>query len=199
MAKVLVLFAHPALHHSRVNRQLADVARAETDVTFVDLYANYPRLKINTDAEQAALLEHDVVVMQFPFYWYSTPAILKEWQDLVLEFGWAYGPGGDKLHGKKLVPVVSLGGAEDAYHPTGRNKFELRELLAPLEATANLCGMTFVPPLALFSAHQSVDDGRDTAHLDHYHRLLTALRDDRFEMPTTSTIDPTTLPATKGA
>jgi glutathione-regulated potassium-efflux system ancillary protein KefG len=33
-------------------------------------------------------------------YWYSTPAILKEWQDLVLEHVFAYGHEGTKLHGK---------------------------------------------------------------------------------------------------
>ena len=51
-------------------------------VTFVDLYAEYPRFEIDVDREQARLLAHDVIVFQNPLFWYSTPAILKEWQDL---------------------------------------------------------------------------------------------------------------------
>ena len=39
---------------------------------------------------------HDVVIFQFPLFWYSTPPILKQWQDIVLEYGWAYGEGGTK-------------------------------------------------------------------------------------------------------
>ena len=73
------------------------------------------------------------MVLQFPIYWYSSPSILKEWQDLVLEFGWAYGPGGTHLHGKKLVLAVTLGGARDAYGPDGQNFFDLRTLLAPFD------------------------------------------------------------------
>ena len=199
MANVLVLFAHPAQQQSRINRALADVARQTEGITFVDLYAKYPRFKIDIDAEQDQLLAHDVLVLQFPVYWYSTPSILKEWQDLVLEFGWAYGPGGDKLTGKRMMPVVTLGGAQEAYGEGGRNQFELRTLLSPLEATANLCGMTFLPPLALFSAHQARDDGRQTGHADDYRRLLTALREDRFDAQDAPLTDPATLPQLQGA
>ena len=56
-----------------------------------DLYEAYPDFLIDVEAEQALLLEHDVIVFQHPVYWYSSPAILKEWQDLVLEHGFAYG------------------------------------------------------------------------------------------------------------
>ena len=150
LARVLVLFAHPAQHNSHMNRQLATVARRVEGVTLVDLYAEYPRFKIDIDKEQTRLLAHDVLVLQFPIYWYSTPSILKEWQDLVLEFGWAYGPGGTSLKGKKMITAVTLGGAETTYQSKGRNKFDLRTLLTPLEATANTCGMEFLPPLALF-------------------------------------------------
>ena len=91
--RVLVLFAHPALERSRVNRHLVEVARAVPGVKVHDLYEVYPAFNINAKREQQLLLEHDVIVFQHPFYWYSTPAILKEWQDIVLEHGWAYGAG----------------------------------------------------------------------------------------------------------
>ena len=86
---VLVLVAHPAMRRSRVNRRLTEAARGLDGVMVNDLYQRYPDFDIDVAREQQLLESHDVVVMQHPFYWYSTPAILKEWQDLVLEHGWA--------------------------------------------------------------------------------------------------------------
>jgi putative NADPH-quinone reductase len=180
MARVLVLFVHPGQRHSRVNVAMAKVAKSVDRVTFVDLYADYPTFNIDIDFEQARLQAHDVIVFQFPIYWYSTPALLKEWQDLVLEYGFAYGHDGDKLKGKIFLPVVTAGGPQDAYGATGRNHFSLRTLLSPLEQTANLCQMRYIPPLVLFSAHDSKDDGRAEHHLSVYRALLESLRDDRF-------------------
>lgn len=184
--RVLVLFAHPGQQHSVINRDLALAAQNVTDVTVVDLYHRYPQFRIDIDREQEQLLDHDAVVLQFPIYWYSTPALLKEWQDLVLEFGFAYGPGGDKLKDKLFFPVVTAGGPEDAYQAGGRNNYSLRRLLAPLEQTATLCRMRYVPPLALFSAHGAREDKRGEAHSLAYQDLLEALRDDRFDVEAAS-------------
>ena len=92
--RVLILFAHPAPERSEVNAPLFEASRGREGVTLVDLYAEYPDYRIDIDREQQRLVDHDVVVFMFPLYWYSTPAILKEWQDLVLEHGWAYGSTG---------------------------------------------------------------------------------------------------------
>src|SRR5687767_2412995 len=87
MRRVLVLFAHPVLERSRVNRRLVDALRDVENVTVHDLYEAYPTMAINVAREQALLLDNDVIIFQHPFYWYSVPSILKEWQDLVLEHG----------------------------------------------------------------------------------------------------------------
>ena len=84
MKRILILFAHPALRRSRVNRVMVSDLGSLDGVTVRDLYQLYPDLDIDIDAEQAALVEHDVIVFQRPFYWYSTRAILKEWQGLSL-------------------------------------------------------------------------------------------------------------------
>lgn len=108
--KVLVLFAHPSQRRSEVNMPLFKAAKLVEGVTAVDLYGEYPDYHIDIDREQKRLLEHDVVVFQYPLYWYSTPSILKEWQDLVLEYGFAYGSSGTALHGKYLcVPLRQVG------------------------------------------------------------------------------------------
>ena len=115
MRKVLILFAHPALEKSRVNQRLIEAVRDLPGVTFHDLYQLYPDLDIDVAREQELLVEHDVIVMQHPLFWYSTPAMLKEWQDLVLEHGWAYGHDGTALHGKILLTATTAGGSETAY------------------------------------------------------------------------------------
>jgi glutathione-regulated potassium-efflux system ancillary protein KefG len=156
MPRVLILFAHPALEKSRVNRHLIRAVQDIPDVTFNDLYEAYPDFQIDVKHEQELLLEHDVVIMQHPFYWYSSPALLKEWMDLVLEHGFAYGQGGTSLKGKVLLSALTAGGPRDAYRPEGYNHFTLRHLLSPFEQTANLCGMRYLAP---FVVHRSLSLG----------------------------------------
>ncbi len=92
MAKrVLILFAHPALQKSRVNRRLIAAVSNLENVTINDLYEEYPDFCVNVKREQDLLRSHDIIIFQHPFYWYSCPALLKEWEDLVLEYGFAYG------------------------------------------------------------------------------------------------------------
>ncbi len=173
--KVLVLFAHPAQNRSEVNVHLAEAAHQLDHVTLIDLYGEYPRLDIDIDLEQARLREHDVIIFLHPLYWYSTPAILKEWQDLVLEYGFAYGKGGTALEGKTFFSAVTTGGSAEAYRDNGYNRFTIRELLQPLEQTANLCGMTYLAPLVLFGARSAKEHGRVSGHVALFRRLLEAL------------------------
>ncbi|WP_419914281.1 NAD(P)H-dependent oxidoreductase [Hoeflea sp.] len=180
--KILVLFAHPGQRYSRANTEMAEVARQTRGVTLVDLYAEYPRFKINVETEQRRLLDHDVIVFQFPLFWYSTPALLKEWQDLVLEYGFAYGEGGVMIAGKLFVPVVTTGGPEEFYQAGGRNNYPLRDLLTPIEQTANLCGLRFVPPYTLYAALKAAGSERLAQHVEGYRRFLKALRDDRLDL-----------------
>jgi putative NADPH-quinone reductase len=119
-----------------------------------------------------------------PLYWYSTPAILKEWQDLVLEYGFAYGAGGTALFGKIFFNALTAGGPEAAYRAAGYNHFTIRELLNPLEQTAELCGMVYLPPFALFGARTAVEEGRFDAHVTEWVRVLEALRDHRLNVLT---------------
>lgn len=153
MKKVLILFAHPALEKSRINQRLIEGLDKKDGVTFRDLYELYPDFNIDVSAEQQAVMEHDFIIFHHPFYWYSTPAILKEWQDLVLEHGWAYGSSGDALSGKYLMNVMTAGGAEKSYCAEGFNKYTIRDFLRPMERTAALCKMEFLPPLVLHGTH----------------------------------------------
>jgi glutathione-regulated potassium-efflux system ancillary protein KefG len=180
MARILVLFAHPALEKSRVNRRLAERALSVQGVTFHDLYEAYPDFDVDVKREQALLLAHDTIVLQHPFYWYGAPALVKQWEDLVLEHGWAYGTGGTALRGKRLVSAITAGGGEAAYTAAGHNRFTIRQLLAPTEQTARLCGMDYPPPFVVHATHRLEAQGIERA-ADEYGRFLSALRDDRVD------------------
>ena len=178
--KILLLLAHPSLPRSEVNRPLFDAAKQIEHVTCVDLYEQYPTFDIDIDKEQQRLREHDVIIFQFPLYWYSTPAILKEWQDLVLEYGFAYGHEGAALHGKTFLCNITAGGKESFYQPDGLNHFPIRELLTPLEQMATLVGMTYLPPFVLFGARTAVEEGRVAQHVLQWKQLLDALVNDEL-------------------
>lgn len=150
-------------------------------IKFVDLYAAYPRHDINVAVEQERLLSVDVVLFQFPVFWYSTPSIIKEWQDLVLEHGFAYGSGGDKLSGKRMMLAITAAGPEDAYTPGGYQHYPLRTFLTPLEQTARLCRMSFSAPYVLYSALRAGEHREATQHVDGYRQLLEALRDGTYD------------------
>ncbi len=175
--RVLILFAHPALQKSRVNRHLIAAAREIEGVTLHDLYEEYPDLHIDVDREQQLLLEHDIIVWQHPFYWYSSPALLKEWQDLVLEVGFAYGENGTALRGKKVLTAITTGGPADSYHADGFNRFTVRQLLAPFEQTVRLCEMEYLPPFVIQGTHH-LSPEEISAHCKLYRRAIEALRDD---------------------
>ena len=177
--RLLVLFAHPALEKSRVNRRLAASVDGFPGLTFHDLYEAYPDSHIRADREQALLAAHDVFVFQFPFFWYSTPAILKEWQDIVLEHGWAYGSDGNALRGKTALFVVSTGGSEAAYQVDGYNRYTMRQFLAPLFQTCRLCGIDCLPPFIVHGTH-AMTPRRIEEHAADYRRVLAAIRDGRI-------------------
>jgi putative NADPH-quinone reductase len=186
MADIIVYYAHPGQRFSRANKAMADGARRLEGITFVDLYAEYPRHDIDVDREQARLLDHGVILFQFPLYWYSTPSLLKEWEDLVLEHGFAYGSGGNKLAGKTLMLALTAAGPAEAYTPNGYQHYPLSTFLTPLEQTARLCEMRFATPYVLHAALQAEEAGEIARHTEGYVQLLTSIRDDSYDFEANS-------------
>lgn len=189
MRRVLIQFAHPVLERSRANQPLLGAVEDVDTVTINDLYEHYPTLLIDVQREQQLLTAHDVIVFHHPFYWYSTPAILKQWQDMVLEHGWAYGENGTRLRGKITFNVVTTGGPASAYREGGYNRFTVRQLLAPWEQTAALCGMRYLAPFVAHSALRTAAEMGLDRHRRDYRRLIEALRDDRLDLGRASTAD----------
>ena len=180
--RILILFAHPAYQKSRGNRHLVALVRGIDGLTFHDLYEEYPDFHIDVEREQQLLVGHDIVVFQHPLYWYSCPAILKEWQDLVLEHGFAYGDGATALRGKKLLTAITTGGGAEAYNSEGLNRHTIRELLLPFRQTAHFCDMEYLPPFVVHGMLQSPEDAQLRRRAEDYRDALVGLRDDTLNL-----------------
>lgn len=177
MSRILVLFAHPALEKSRAHQELLNVITGMKGVTINDLYQNYPDFDIDVEREKELLTTHDIIIWQHPLYWYSAPALLKEWQDLVLEHGWAYGHKGRALAGKKIFNALTSGGGMEAYENSTHHKYALRDYLRPFECTAHLCRMTYWPPFWIHGVHRMQKQDMEAFGV-LYRVLLTNLRNE---------------------
>lgn len=180
MRRILVLFAHPKFEKSRANQALVRAIRDLPGLTFHDLYEQYPSFQVDVAREQSLLLEHDIVIWHHPIYWYSCPPLLKQWLDLVLEVGWAYGKGGEQLKGKYVFNAVTSGGSREVYQTDGRNRYTLKQFLAPFDQTAWLCHMHYLPPFALQGTHRLLDNDL-LMEAQLYRKILEQLQHQREE------------------
>ena len=149
-------------------------------ITFRDLYEIYPDFLINVEEEQRLLREHDIIVLQHPFYWYSSPAIIKEWIDLVLEYGFAYGIEGTALKGKSMMTAISAGGSEDSYKADGVHYYHVRDFLRTFERTAALCNMTYLPPFVVHHNSELATSEDIAVYGDLYRKVIVMLRDNEI-------------------
>lgn len=172
MSKTLVLLFHPSMGRSKANAALARAAAALPNTEIVDMYAAYPNsidMLRDGESEAARLLSADRLVLQFPVQWYSTPPLFKAWQDAVLTrmFYIAYEREGHRLQGTQLLIVATAGNTSDAYRFGGRNMFTMNELFAPLQATANRCGLLWTDPFVLYEADKLKPEALEVAAADY--------------------------------
>ena len=180
MKKILILFAHPAYHKSRINKKLIEGVKNIDGVTINNLYEKYPDFFIDVPVEQQLLIEHEIIIWHHPFYWYSAPAIIKEWMDLVLEHGFAYGSKGRELEGKWALSVISTGGSKEVYSSSGSNHFTINEFLAPFNQSATLCRMRYLPPFVVHGSHTTTGNHLKK-YVNDYKNLILALRDEKCD------------------
>lgn len=148
--RVLVLLAHPALEKSAINAPLARTAAAIDGVTVHDLYETYPDFCIDKEREQRQILEHEVLVLQHPLYWYSVPSLLKEWCDIVMEYGFAYGENARGLKDRTLLNAISAGSTREEFETSDRIA-TVDQLMAPFASTAHYCGMRYLSPFVTYA------------------------------------------------
>jgi glutathione-regulated potassium-efflux system ancillary protein KefG len=181
--KTLVIAAHPDLGGSRIHRSWLATLRAHQSAEFTvnELYAQYADEKIDVRREQALLVKHQRIIFEFPIYWYSSPPLLKKWFDEVLEYGWAYGPGGENLQKKEFGIAISTFTTNANYQHDGSVGHTIEELTWPFKATVHRVGGIFLSPFVLNGvAH--VSDKELVASGASYLRYLTAPQGDPVDL-----------------
>ena len=136
--------------------------------------------------EQRKLLWADVVVFQFPLWWYGMPAILKGWVDRVYALGFAYGVGeqggprwGDRfgegtLKGRRAMVMMTAGGRASHYGPRGVCG-AVDDILWPIQhGTFYYPGMQVLPPAVFYEVGRSTDETVAAMVEVYTQRLLTA-------------------------
>ncbi len=157
---------------SRANAALAAAAARLPDVELVDMQAVCPEgidLRRDSAREAARILDARRIVLQFPVQWYSTPPLLKAWQDAVLTrmFYLYYEAEGRHLEGTPLMIAATAGNVPEAYRPGGANMFSMETLFAPLRATANRCGLPWAEPFVLYRADKLLPEELEAAANDY--------------------------------
>lgn len=179
--KTLILFAHPRYENSRIQSALLSAVKHLPGLRVHDLYEEYPEFNIDIAREQELLLEHDIIIWMHPFYWYSAPPILKQWIDLVLEYGWAYGKGGTQLSNKIIFNCISSGGPRESYSAEGFHSFTVNEFLRPFQRTATLCNMIYLPPYFVHGSHR-ISDEELKLHTIGFHDLIKRLSQESYDI-----------------
>ncbi len=139
MKNTLMILAHPNLEASIGNKIISESVAQFSNAEVRDLTKLYPDFKINVEAEQQALLKADLIIFQYPLYWLATPAILKEWIDKVLTYGFAFGEGSYNLEGKKIMCSYTTGSSKDGY----TSDF-IKQTVFPFQGTADFCKMEYL-------------------------------------------------------
>ena len=180
MNRVLILFAHPRYEQSKINRALLAGIGNLAGVTVHDLYEEYPDFNVDIERERAIVLAHDIMVLHYPFYMYGAPALVKQWMDVVLEYGWARGSKGNALRGKIACCALTVGGTRQVYAHGALHRHTIREFLLPFEQATDLCKMQHLPPFVVHGTYLLTAQQCDECAA-RYARLLTRLVEGSFE------------------
>ena len=155
--KTTILLFHPDYAKSKANCVLVDAVRPLDGVEVVDMTATCPDGKIDLDQEVARLFQAERLVLQFPIQWYSTPSLLKSWQDQLLTRMYYINAKteGERLRDLPVMVAATAGNDPSAYTPEGINLFPLEELLKPLHATAHRCFWRWTDPFLIYRSNKS--------------------------------------------
>ena len=110
MKNILIINGHTDFKASIANKKIIEVLEKQlSTVRIVNLIELYPDFKIDIEAEQVNLSWAEIIILQFPFFWYSAPSILERWMEETFQHGFSHGRTGDKLKGKKLILSFTTG------------------------------------------------------------------------------------------
>jgi len=144
MKNIVMISGHPNLDNSVANRTIIEETEKQLpEIQIRKLNKLYPNYQIDVQVEQAALEDVDMIILQFPLFWYAMPALLKKWIDNTFLRGFSHGPNAT-LKGKKLLLSFTTGIAEKDYQIQGLMKNKISTYIEPFEGIAIFCGLEFL-------------------------------------------------------
>ena len=158
MKKTLVLFAHPYFEHSTTNVRLLGCYDELGNVTFRDLYEDYPDFHIQPFRERKRIVEYDRIIFHFPIIWFGLPPLLKLWIDEVFDMRWVSENGINILSGKDALIITSVGGREANYTKEGKYETEVEELLSGLKVSLKVNDINLKKIHVIYNADNLTDE-----------------------------------------
>lgn len=151
---------------------------------------------LDIQAEMEKLEWSDVLIFQFPLWWFSLPAILKGWVDRVFAMGVVYGGGkwydNGQFQGRRAMLSLTTGGGGGMYSPTGLNG-DLQQILYPINhGIFRFVGFDVLPPFVVYGASRLSDLARRDAMEQYRQRLLSLETTRPLVYPALSEFDPET-------
>lgn len=145
----------------------------------------------------------DLIIFNFPIYWYGMPAIMKGWVDRVFVSGFCYGGrriydrGG--LKGKTAMLAVSLGGQPHMFGP-GAIHGELEVMLQPiLRGMLGYVGLSVLPPYVAYHVPYISHEARTEILQGYRDHLLTLDERVPLRFPSLEHFDESLRPLAPGA
>ena len=142
---------------SSINKRwMEELNKFPEKYTVHELYKAYPDEILDIEKEQELIESYDKIIFQFPFYWFSSPPLLKKWLDEVLLYGWAYGSkSGFKVGGKKITLAISTGIDDEGFSASGKYKYTMKELLRPFELSFEYIKADYREPFIYYGLEQN--------------------------------------------
>ena len=183
MKNVLIISGHTDLSTSVANKTILNtISEQLPEARIVKLDELYPDFHINVAAEQERLLWADIIVLQFPVFWYSAPSILERWMEQTFLHGFSHGSKGDKLKGKKIVLSFTTGAPAEMYSKNGAMCHDIDDFLLCYKAMCRLtqmeyCGYVFTGGVSYGNrTSPELIKQQETASVKHAERLIEKLQ-----------------------
>lgn len=173
MKNILIVSGHTDLNDSVANKKiLAELSKRLPNAEIDYLSELYPDFKIDSKSEQEKLLKADIIVLQYPLFWFSMPSLLERWMEETFKHGFSHGSTGDKLKGKKLIVSLTTGADAEAYS-------DIDNFLNPIKTTCGFCQMEYVGNVVTYGVSYQIRNEKrseiEEKAVSHVERLLEVI------------------------
>lgn len=152
---ILVLNGHPNLTLSVANACILAL-EAEQPGWYINSVTQFDG---DIASEQQRLLDADVIVVQFPLYWSTYPAVLKNWIDKVFSYNFTFGPNGSQLQGKPVLFSITAGATEASYSEAGFNFFPFNVYQKAYEHPFRAASVDIIDTIISFEMNSTLTEG----------------------------------------